>query len=49
MKNSMTLKILGICLFSSLTLLSQLPERVLVGYWHNWNEGVSLPFLELNV
>ena len=24
-----------------------LPEKVLVGYWHNWHEGASLPFIKL--
>lgn len=37
-----------ICLLFSLKSFSQLPEKVLVGYWHNWDEGASLPFLELN-
>ena len=48
MKNIIKIKLLGIFLFYTLNIASQLPERVLVGYWHNWNEGVSLPFIELN-
>jgi len=48
MKNVMNINLLGIFLLYTLNIASQLPERVLVGYWHNWNEGVSLPFLELN-
>jgi len=35
-------------LLLSLKSIAQLPEKVLVGYWHNWDEGASLPFLELN-
>lgn len=49
MKNSR--KLLGLfllCAFISLKSFAQLPEKVLVGYWHNWDEGASLPFLELN-
>lgn len=44
----LNLKLLVICVISSLGVFAQLPERVLVGYWHNWDEGSSLPFLELN-
>lgn len=35
--------LIAFCLQST----AQLPERVLVGYWHNWHEGASLPFIKL--
>lgn len=40
--------LVSLAIFSIFNLQSQLPEKVLVGYWHNWDEGNSLPFLELN-
>lgn len=45
---SKKLLLVSIAICTIFKLTAQLPEKVLVGYWHNWDEGNSLPFLELN-
>ena len=39
---------LGLLLFSTLTVTSQLPNPAIVGYWENWSDGKFIYFSEID-
>ena len=39
---------LGLLLFSTLTVTSQLPNPAIVGYWENWSDGKFIYFSDID-